>query len=168
MPARNSVPEGISVPERGNRISQRRRKGLRRKSDSVPALYMLGTGTESRETRKKAGPRTVECLNKMASMSAETKSGDSLPKTLPGVVCEQWKRCGRKNCRCAGGAMHGPYFYRFWRQAGRLRKAYVPRDAVADVRCQCKARQEEKRILSAARKEWREMMHFLREAERHE
>ena len=26
----------------------------------------------------------------------ETESAKTLPKTLPGVVCEQWKRCGAR------------------------------------------------------------------------
>lgn len=53
------------------------------------------------------------------------ESSNPLPKTLPGAVCEQWRTCGRKNCRCARGQPHGPYYYRFFRVNGRLRKEYV-------------------------------------------
>ena len=44
---------------------------------------------------------------------------ETLPKTLPGAVCAQWVRCCRPNCRCARGHLHGPYFYRFWREGAR-------------------------------------------------
>jgi hypothetical protein len=98
----------------------------------------------------------------------KTESAKTLPKMLPGVVCEQWKRCGRKNCRCVAGALHGPYFYRFWRQGGRLRKAYVPRNAVDDVRKCCAARQEAARSHAAASAELRRMTEILRELEPHE
>lgn len=56
-----------------------------------------------------------------------------LPKieTLPGSVHIEWKRCGRANCRCQHGGLHGPYYARHWREQGRQRKAYFPRDEVA-------------------------------------
>ena len=104
-------------------------------------------------------------------MGDEKKGAKTLPKTLPGVVLEQWKRCGRKNCRCAVGPLHGPYYFRFWRQDGRLRKTYVPRDAVEAVRSQCKARQveqkEERRTEREALEYLRDLRRYLREVEHH-
>jgi hypothetical protein len=95
-----------------------------------------------------------------------------LPKTLPGVVLEQWIRCGRENCHCAtGNKKHGPFHYRFWRQDGRLCKAYVRREEVEAVRSQCKARQEEQREERRAEREAMEYLRRvrlqLREVERH-
>jgi hypothetical protein len=51
-----------------------------------------------------------------------------LPKTAPlrGSLHLEWKRCSRTICRCASGRLHGPYFFRHWREDGRQRKAYVP------------------------------------------
>jgi len=69
-----------------------------------------------------------------------TESAETLPKTLPGVVCAQWRKCGKAGCRCARGTPHGPYFYRFWRHNGRLYKAYVRKTDVEDVRGRCQAR----------------------------
>jgi hypothetical protein len=43
----------------------------------------------------------------------------------PIAICAQYIRCGKHNCRCAGGALHGPYYYRFTREDGRLRKEYI-------------------------------------------
>ncbi len=52
---------------------------------------------------------------------------DLFPKTrLAGSVHMEFKRCGRDNCRCAKGDLHGPYFTRRWRENGRLRRQYVP------------------------------------------
>src|SRR5262245_7945046 len=82
---------------------------------------------------------------------------ESLPKMLPGVVCEQWTRCGRGNCRCVSGRPHGPYHYRFWREGGKLRKAYVRRADVDHVRAQCRARQANRRALAAAWQQWRQL-----------
>jgi hypothetical protein len=50
-----------------------------------------------------------------------------LPKIrqLPGSVHAESKRCGKQACRCKRGQLHGPYWYRHWREHGRQRKAYV-------------------------------------------
>ena len=37
----------------------------------------------------------------------------------------EWIRCGKDTCRCAAGAFHGPYTYKYWREDGRVKKAYV-------------------------------------------
>lgn len=71
-----------------------------------------------------------------------------LPKTvshkLPGTVHEQYIRCGKPNCRCAQGQLHGPYYYRFWRdRRGRLHKDYVRKADLEAVRAACEARREE-------------------------
>ena len=60
---------------------------------------------------------------------------DPLPKTdfLKGSLHLEMKGCGRPNCRCARGYLHGPFFYRRFRQDGRQRKQYVPREKVAET-----------------------------------
>ena len=32
-----------------------------------------------------------------------------IPAELPGAVCQQWVKCGKPNCHCARGELHGPY-----------------------------------------------------------
>jgi hypothetical protein len=95
-----------------------------------------------------------------------TESTETLPKTLPGTVCAQWKRCGKAGCRCARGQLHGPYFARFWRENGRLRKAYVRKGDVEDVRGRCVARRQSLSACRAAMQDLREMAAFLKELER--
>ena len=89
---------------------------------------------------------------------------DPLPKILPGTVCEQWIRCGKPTCHCARG--HGPYFCRFWREKGRLRKAYVPRHQTREVTERCQARQEREQEMRSTLQDWRSLGQTLRDAER--
>ena len=53
--------------------------------------------------------------------------GDSLPKVTPlrGALVSDWKRCGKPTCRCARGALHGPYLSLRWREGGRQRRRYI-------------------------------------------
>ena len=73
-----------------------------------------------------AGSGRRNAAEALAVATGERGTGvEALPKTLPGVVCQQWVRCGRPGCRCARGQLHGPYAYHFARENGRLRKRYV-------------------------------------------
>lgn len=69
---------------------------------------------------------------------------------LPGSVSEQFIRCVKPGCHCWRGQLHGPYFYRIWRDApqaggkkGKGNKVYVKAADVAGVR----ARYEEYRVM---------------------
>ena len=95
----------------------------------------------------------------------EAKSRETLLKMLVGVVLPQLVRCGRPNCRCARGELHGPYFYRFWREGNRLRKAYVRPADLEQVRARCEARRQAHRELRAAWATWRELLTAVREVE---
>src|SRR5271166_5872268 len=63
-------------------------------------------------------------------------------KLLPGALCVQYRRCGKPNCRCARGKLHGPYYYRAWRSGGRLRWQYVKWEDAEIVRAACDANRE--------------------------
>lgn len=108
---------------------------------------------------------TVEQLPDQGATRVQTKNRETLPKTLPGVVLPQWVRCGRPNCRCARGRLHGPYFYRFWRVRGRLKKSYVKRSELEQVRRRCEARRQLRRDLRAGWEEWRQLAALVREVE---
>jgi hypothetical protein len=53
---------------------------------------------------------------------------------LPGSLHIAWVRCGKAGCRCASGALHGPYWRRQWREGGRTRREYVKGADVEPVR----------------------------------
>lgn len=87
----------------------------------------------------------------------------ALPKMEVGTVHVQWVRCNRAGCRCATGRPHGPFYYRIWRDAGRLRKQYVPKERLADVLAACAARVQFARELSDSRKTARRILDDLRQ-----
>lgn len=43
-------------------------------------------------------------------------------------------RCGKKNCHCAEGKLHGPYWYAYWTEGGRTRSQYVGKELPRGVR----------------------------------
>jgi hypothetical protein len=95
----------------------------------------------------------------------KNKSLNPLHKMIPGVVCMQWVRCGRPNCRCTSGRLHGPYHYLFWREQGRLRKQYIKAVDLDCVRCCCEARRKHQQQLFTSQDEWRHMVGLVRQLE---
>lgn len=37
----------------------------------------------------------------------------------------EYVRCSKRNCKCAAGQLHGPYWYAYWSEGGRTRSQYV-------------------------------------------
>jgi hypothetical protein len=72
-----------------------------------------------------------------------TKQSNPLPKIADGAVCAQMVRCGKKNCKCVRGELHGPYFYHFVRVDGVLVKRYVKAKDVDAMRAACETRQQQ-------------------------
>jgi len=58
---------------------------------------------------------------------------------LRGWLCQQMVRCGRPNCRCASGRLHGPYYYLFEFDGERVRKRYVRKRDLASAQAACAA-----------------------------
>ena len=96
----------------------------------------------------------------------ESKQPKTLPKTLPGAVCRQWVSCGKGGCSCVHGKLHSPYFYRFWREGGRLRKEYVKRVDADEVAARCQARRQLRTERNDSLDEFRRLLATLREIER--
>jgi len=66
-------------------------------------------------------------------------SEKALPKRmLPGAVVAQYRKLG--------GKTYGPYWYRFWREQGRLCKAYVSKSEVEEIRAACSAHRADRRL----------------------
>ncbi len=63
-------------------------------------------------------------------------------------------KCGKKNCKCVGGDLHGPYWYAYYRDNGKLKCEYIGRrfplfhPAVVDIaeKLQKKAKKKQDRI----------------------
>lgn len=73
----------------------------------------------------------------------KTKTQKVLPKTMPGTVHEQYVRCGKPNCKCSRGELHGAYYYHFVRVGGLLTKRYLKASEAEAIRLACLARQRE-------------------------
>lgn len=112
---------------------------------------------------------TKKILPAPGGTRARTKNDTTLPKT--GALCLQWVKCGKSACRCASGERHGPYWYLFWRQGGRLHKRYVRAAEVEAVRAARDAEREQlrrwRRVKRAAQQRYRELLPLLREIEHH-
>lgn len=42
-------------------------------------------------------------------------------------------KCGKPRCGCSRGALHGPYWYAYWKAKGRTRSKYVGKKLPADL-----------------------------------
>ena len=89
------------------------------------------------------------------------KTVNQLPKILPGSVQQQFKKCGKPNCRCAAGQLHGPYYYHFVRINGKPKKRYLRSDEVGQVEAACQRRRCDEKVqrerLQASWKELRQI-----------
>jgi hypothetical protein len=101
-----------------------------------PVQAAVGVGT----TRKRSQREEAKRYYPTNGVPLRTIDNGTLPNTLAGSVCAQSVKCGRPNCRCARGQLHGPYYYRFFRERGKLRKRYVRKAEVEEVRTRCQAR----------------------------
>ncbi|HEX8565179.1 MAG TPA: DUF6788 family protein [Pyrinomonadaceae bacterium] len=90
----------------------------------------------------------------------KTKKENSLPKMLRGTVHQQFVRCGKKNCKCSRGELHGPYYYHFARISGRLQKRYIKPEELEQFQLACITRQAKQNEM---REEAREPERLLRE-----
>jgi hypothetical protein len=53
---------------------------------------------------------------------------------LAGTIIEERIRCGHGNCRCFKRKLLHNAFYLYWRQDGKLRKRYVPKKDVLQLK----------------------------------
>lgn len=67
------------------------------------------------------------------------------PKPLRGSVCAQFRTVGERE--------YGPYWFRFWREDGRLRKEYVKKSELDQIIEACGIGRQERQRLAERRKE---------------
>lgn len=75
----------------------------------------------------------------------QTETQHLLPKILNGTVHAQYVRCGKANCKCASGELHGAYYYHFVRVDGKFKKRYLKPSEVEAVQQACDERQAAKK-----------------------
>lgn len=103
----------------------------------------------------------------------KTKTKEMLPKTaddvLNGGVYLQRVRCGKPNCHCVDGELHGGYYYFVRREGTRIVKSYVPkhrmRHMTAVINEAREARRWRRRIDSLSTSTLKEMRSLIRDHE---
>ena len=79
------------------------------------------------------------------------------------AICPQFKKCGKKQCRCNDGDLHGPYYFEFFRSVdGRLKKRYIRAADAQRIWTKYSLEREIKRNRRADRKQFTELSRELR------
>ena len=77
---------------------------------------------------------------------------------LQGGLVREMIRCGRSNCKCANGSLHGPYYYRVWMVQGERIKKYVKKSQLSGVQAAINERRrqtaEVRRFNQEAKQNW--------------
>jgi hypothetical protein len=96
-----------------------------------------------------------------------TEIAQSLYK-IPALLTT-WTRCGKPNCRCREGHLHGPYHALHWRDGMIQRRRYVRAADVAAVRAILEnrraQRQRERLALALSLRSWRDLGAWVAEVE---
>jgi len=86
---------------------------------------------------------------------------------LAGSLVKQYVNCGKPGCRCQRGKKHGPLFYLYWKEQGRSRSLYVPREKVMEIRRQIQNyRHLQKELAKRVRRQLRAWQRNLQEEHR--
>ena len=78
---------------------------------------------------------------KASRVSSEIKNQKTTSKIEPlkGYLEPQMIRCGKLNCKCVKGELHGPYYVRRWERGGKRRSKYVKKDELSATFAGCLA-----------------------------
>lgn len=80
-------------------------------------------------------------------------------------MCEMI-RCGRSNCKCTNGSLHGPYYYRVWMVQGIRYKTYVKKADFDRINAGIEAFRAQRREQQQSAEELKTMLREIREASR--
>ena len=108
---------------------------------------------------RNASPRLDAGLDANAERISRKTAG------LPETLLAEYIVCSKPTCHCScDGTRHGPYWRRFWREAGRTRSAYVRRADVDATRRAIAVWRRSHPSLRAVRRELRELRSLGKEA----
>jgi len=91
---------------------------------------------EIKRTLKAMTPKQLVELDSWLHNLITTKTAVSQHKSGKREVMKQYPearrtyrlervRCGKESCKCAKGALHGPYWYAYWSEGGKSKSEYV-------------------------------------------
>jgi hypothetical protein len=67
----------------------------------------------------------------------ESKNSNLQHKILPGYVRAERVKCGKSNCKCARGELHGLYYYHYTWADNKRMKTYVKPEDVEATKAAC-------------------------------
>jgi hypothetical protein len=115
--------------------------------------------TESSDRKKILGPM------QRCPMNQEKKSPEVSPKIVPLAGTLEYKRikCGRANCKCARGELHGEYAYLRVQQNRRRSRRYVKKGDVPKVLAGLEAHRKQKAQKRAERQEFHNLLREMKQ-----
>jgi hypothetical protein len=60
-------------------------------------------------------------------------------RQLPVWITSQYTYCKKGNCKCTRGQPHGPFYYAFFKKAGKVAHRYIPEDKIDSISAQANA-----------------------------
>jgi hypothetical protein len=99
----------------------------------------------------------------------KTKSVESTSKIHPleGYLEAQMICCGRSNCKCSKGELHGPYYIRRWERRGKKCSKYVKKGELPSVIAGISARKQQREELKEFARSINEASSLLRQYYKH-
>jgi hypothetical protein len=98
----------------------------------------------------------------VARARKKTKKSNLTPKMLPGNIERRMVRCGKPNCKCAKGELHGPYYYHQTWSGTEHQRRYITLANVPEVTEACETYRQLQASLRVGREEYKQMMAQMR------
>lgn len=91
---------------------------------------------------------TTRANKRFLAAASAAPSATEIAKTLykTPTLLTTWTRCGKSNCRCNAGHLHGPYHALHWRDGPVQRRRYVPARELPAVQSILEERREQRRL----------------------
>ena len=95
----------------------------------------------------------------------EAKSVESTSKIEPleGYLEAQMVRCGKANCKCSKGELHGPYYIRRWERRGKKCSKYVKKGELSSIKAGILARKRQREEMKSIIRSLNESSSLLRQ-----
>ena len=112
--------------------------------------------------------KDIRKQNRLPHARRKKNSKDFTRKIEPlqGGLVREMIRCGRSNCKCANGSLHGPYYYHVWMVQGIRYKSYVKKADFDRINAGIEASRAQRRERQKANAELRTMLREIRDASR--
>ena len=114
---------------------------------------------------------TTQLDKRFLTGGGTTPSATEVAKTLykTPTLLTTWTRCGKVNCQCNAGHLHGPDHALYWRDGAEQRRRYVPARYLSAVQAILEERRDQRRlerqIHAHSLRMWRQLRHLAQDVE---